>query len=102
MLTHVCEDICKTTNRTLWTLKQCRGLKLQPKEVFYPVSWSDFLMYFDPNKLNETLQMTQNSTTIHVWNDLSHGIWNKKDIKNAYQAIAEQKCPSVYNASEYF
>lgn len=102
MLTHVLEDICKTKDRTLWTREQCHGIKLQPKEVFYPVSWSDFMQYFEPADLNETLEKTKNSTVIHVWNDRSKNIWNKVGTTNAYQVIAKEKCPNVYNSSEYF
>lgn len=102
MLTHVLEHICKTKNRKLWTREQCQGIKLQPKEVFFPISWTEFMLYFEPTKVNEGLERSKNSTLVHVWNDRSASIWNKVGTNNAYQVIAEHKCPIVYTASEYF
>lgn len=102
MLTRACEQICGDTDRTLWTRDKCHGMTLHPKETFYPISWSDFMLYFDPDKLMEAIELTKTSSIIHVWNDRSKTIWNKIGTKNAYQVIAEQKCPSIYKASEYF
>lgn len=101
MLTRSFQKICKTTDRTQWTFDQCRGLRIQPKETFFPISWTDFMLYFDPEKLNETLQMTQNATLIHVWNDRSKSIWNPVGMKNAYQFLAEKNCPQIYESSKY-
>lgn len=102
LLTQICADICKTKDRTLWTRERCSGLKLQPKETFYPISWTDFLMYFGPIAREETLELAKNSTLIHVWNDRSSKIWNKIGINNAYQVAAEKNCPLVYESSVYF
>lgn len=102
MLTRVFEDICKTKNRKQWTRQQCNGLTLQPKEYFYPISWSDFMLYFDASKADQALNATKNAHVIHVWNDRSKSIWNRVGIKNAYQILAKQKCPAIYNSSEYF
>lgn len=102
MLTRICEEICGgIKNRTFWTQERCHGLKLQPKELFYPISWSNYTLYFEPDKLHEALVLTQKSTIIHVWNDRSKDIWNKIGTNNAYQFIAERKCPIVYRNSDY-
>lgn len=86
------------------TRDQCSGFLLHPKETFYPVSWSDWLLYFDANQTEHTLKLAMNSTAIHVWNDRSYNIWNKTggDNTNAYQQIAAEFCPDVYSASKYF
>lgn len=102
MLTRIFNDICSTDNRTLWTPNRCAGFKIYPKEIFYPISWSDYQEYFQPDKLNDTLKLTENATVIHVWNDLSKDIWNKIGINNAYQVIAERNCPLVYFESDNF
>lgn len=102
MLTRICEDICSTENRTLWTRSRCQGLTIHPKETFYPISWSNYTLYFEPDKLNEALKMIENATVIHVWNDRSKNIWNEVGINNAYQVVAEKHCPLVYFDSDYF
>lgn len=102
MLTRVFQQICKYVNRDQWNYEHCRGLRLQPKEVFYPISWTDFMMYFDTEKLNETLERTRNSTLIHVWNDRSKSIWNPVGTKNAYHVLAEKNCPRIYHSNKYF
>lgn len=102
ILTRIGEDICQTENRTRWNRERCRGLKLLPKEVFYPISWPNFEMYFDSHGVNETLELVEHSAAIHVWNDRSKNIWNKIGTNNAYQVIAQSKCPLVYSNSVYF
>ncbi|XP_031631936.1 lactosylceramide 4-alpha-galactosyltransferase-like [Contarinia nasturtii] len=102
MLTHILEEICSTPNRTLWTPNRCQGAKIQPKETFYPISWSNYTLYFEPEDLNKALKLCENSTVIHVWNDRSKDIWNKVGIENAYQVIAAKNCPLVYYDSEIF
>ncbi|XP_031639230.1 lactosylceramide 4-alpha-galactosyltransferase-like [Contarinia nasturtii] len=102
ILTQTCAEICKTDQRSLWTRRTCNGLELKSKENFHPIPWGDYMMYFDVGKLNETLELSMNSTIIHVWNDRSSHIWNKVGTNNAYQVIAAKNCPSVYESSEYF
>lgn len=60
------------------------------------------MLYFDPDKLNEALEITRNATLIHVWNDRSKSIWNRIGTKNAYQVLAEKHCPRIYQSSTYF
>lgn len=103
MMTRIFNDICSTENRTLWTQNQCNGFNIFPKEKFYPISWTDYIFYFQPEKRDEVLKLIENSTIIHVWNDRSKHIWNKKNgPKNAYQVTAERNCPFVYSESVLF
>lgn len=98
LLTRICEAICGTKDRHLWTRERCFGLNLQPKEQLYPISWSHYMLYFEPNKLDEALQLTRNATMIHVWNDLSRKIWNKIGTNNAYQVIAKKSDDTIPGA----
>lgn len=102
MLTRILEEICSTENRTLWTRRQCHGITIHPKETFYPISWSNYTLYFEPDKMDEVLKIIENATVIHVWNDRSKDIWNKIGGNNAYQVVAERNCPLVYFDSDYF
>lgn len=102
MLTRVCEKICNTEIRTNWTRERCAGLTFHPKETFYPISWSNYTLYFEPNDRDEALKLTKNATLVHVWNDRSKDIWNKIGTNNAYQVLAAKYCPVVYSECEYF
>lgn len=98
---HIFESICATKNRSQWTRKQCAGLTFYPKELFYPIPWTNYTMYFDTENLHETVKRMEKSTLIHVWNDKSRTIWHRIGTKNAYQFAAKHNCPHVYSASEY-
>lgn len=101
ILTRSLEEICLTTNRTLWTRKRCAGIKLHRKELFYPIQYTEIYQYFDPDELDEVLEIVKNATTIHIWNDQSKSAWGRVGVKNAYQVIAQRYCPQIYSNSEY-
>lgn len=102
ILTRICDDICDTNQRSKWTRQTCRGLELKPKENFHPLAWQHYMMYFDANKLNETMELVKNTAMVHVWNDRSRLVWNKVGTNNAYQVIGARNCPLVYGSSEFF
>lgn len=102
VLTKVLTEICSSEDRQQWTRERCFGLKLEPKESFYPVSWEDYYQYLDPEKLDEVLELAKNSILIHVWNDMSKKHWFKIGTRNAYQVIAHKNCPNVYRNSTVF
>lgn len=94
-----------------------------PKEAFYPIYYSKWELYFDADRLVESLKRTENSIVIHVWNKFSSIQPILKDFRNqtlikkyediltkskmklnpfgetAYAAIAKIKCPRVYATS---
>lgn len=100
--TRVCEKLCSTVDRTLWTRERCSGLRLLPKELVYPIEWGKFMLYLFPDNLEQVLELSKNSTIIHVWNDRSKKFWYKTGTNNAYQVIAEKNCPNVYKNCTYF
>lgn len=104
MLTKVLENICSLSarNRALWTRKRCAGIKLVPKETFYPVDWKNYHKIINTTTLNEVLESSKNSVLIHVWNHFSKQYWFKTGTKNAYHVIAEEKCPMIYANSTIF
>lgn len=66
--TRVLNQICDTTDRTLWTRERCSGLKLERKEVIYPVSWEHYYRYLHPWFSEHVLNATKSSVIAHVWN----------------------------------
>lgn len=104
VLTRVLEEICGTTDRSLWTRERCSGIKLEPKELIYPVTWSYYHRYLVPSFAKYVLNTIEEkkSVVIHVWNDKSKKHWFKTGTKSAHQIIAQRKCPASYRNSKYF
>lgn len=104
-LTKALENICRTTDRNLMTSERCEGFRLYARDLFYAVAWKDFDWFFNPEMTDHTLALVNNSSVIHVWNDVSKNRTVKIGDKAAYEVIARKYCPKVYNSRvsyEYF
>ncbi|XP_037044794.1 lactosylceramide 4-alpha-galactosyltransferase-like [Bradysia coprophila] len=105
VLTETLERLCETRDRKLMTREQCKGFRVYPRSVFYAVSWERWKLFFDVSMTNTTLQLTKNSTVIHVWNDMSKKIIVRIGSHTAYEVAAKINCPRVYETRlnfEYF
>ena len=102
IITRVMVDICATGNKTLWTRSRCHGATILPKERVMPLFYDDGPNYFLPEKLDETLNIVNHSTVIHVWNDKTKYWTYKVGTHNAYQVLAERHCPLVYFDTDSF
>lgn len=103
VITRVLQSICHVTKPPEMSKDDCLGFKVYPPTGFYAVPWPKWQMFFDPKKLNKTLEMTKESIVIHVWN--KHSIKRKLKVgsKVAYGLIAEKNCPKVYRScGDYF
>lgn len=103
VITRVLQSICHVNKPPEMTQDECLGFKVYPPNGFYAVPWPKWEMFFDPKKLNETLNMTKDSIVIHVWN--KHSIKRKLKVgtKAAYGLAAEMNCPLVYRScGDYF
>lgn len=78
--------------------ENCLGFKVYPPKGFYAVPWPKWDMFFDPEKLNKTIEMTKDSIIVHVWNN--HSIKRTLDVttKAAYNVIAKKNCPRVFSS----
>lgn len=102
ILDEIFEKFCATTNRSLWTREKCHGLKLQPKQIFYPISMEESGLYFDAAKSDEVQKLTQHSTLIHIPKNASNKTWKEIDENSAYKVISNVNCPQVYEDSQNF
>lgn len=87
------------------TREQCNGFRVYPKSAFYAISWSKWKWFFDATMTDRTLEMTKNSTVIHVWNDVSKNAKIKIGDRTAYEMAAKINCPKIYRSRvnhEYF
>lgn len=79
---------------------KCGPFNVLPQKAFYAIESSDWEMFFDPNATQQTLQATEDSIIVHVWNKKSaQQNIQKTTVKTAYEIIASKNCPKVYLAS---
>lgn len=104
ILSRVIGEICTIHNRAIWIRDKCAGLQLQPKEFVDPIPQEQNFYYYDPIKMEIAMRLTQNATLIHVTRDerLEEEMWQRIDMTNALQTIAERNCPQTYADSEHF
>ncbi|XP_055305844.1 lactosylceramide 4-alpha-galactosyltransferase-like [Sitodiplosis mosellana] len=123
VLTGTLLKICNVTEVSDMKPEICEGFNVMPKEVFYPIHYSEWERYFDADHLTESMEKIKQSIAIHVWNKLSLHQPILKDFKNstiikkygtmltksykalnpygetAYGAIAKMECPQAYGSS---
>lgn len=79
---------------------KCWGFKVFPRSTFYAVNSKSWQMFFNPNVTETVLQMIKDSVIVHVWNKHSaNKNIQKINRKTAYEVIASENCPKVYEAS---
>ncbi|XP_031632385.1 lactosylceramide 4-alpha-galactosyltransferase-like [Contarinia nasturtii] len=103
VITRTLKKICHVDEPLKMSPQKCLGFKVYAPNTFYAVPWPKWDLFFDVDKLNQTIEMTKNSIAIHVWNKHSSKRRLKVGTKAAYGLIAEKNCPKVYVSSgEYF
>lgn len=104
VLTRVLQQICGVKSPEQMKSSLCWGFHLMPRKKFYAVHYSNWKSFFDKKSTNSTLQNTEKSAIVHVWNKLSVGEKIKKsEERTAYEMIAMKQCPKVFEAcGEYF
>lgn len=82
------------------TAEKCNGFIVFPYYSFYAIQSNNWKMFFNTNDTEDTLRMTADSIIVHVWNKKSSNQRIKKGYtKSAYEVIASQNCPTVYQSS---
>lgn len=82
--------------------KDCQGFTVYPPEMFYPVPWWNWTMYFEERHLTEVLSMSEKSYAIHVWNKHSTNTLIPVNSKIPYAVIAKEHCPKVFAACDKY
>lgn len=79
-------------------------MKVFSKNEFYAIEYEIWDQFFEPQSTKFTLNATEHSSVIHLWNALSFGrIINKSEPKSAYEIVAAKNCPvSFQNSGQYF
>lgn len=87
------QDICRTPE-----LVHCTIFKAHEQSVFYPIFYGNWHNFFQPNATEDVIGKVINSKAVHMWNKLTA----KEPIRigeyTAYELLAQEFCPRVYNA----
>lgn len=79
--------------------ERCGDFKVFPREAFYAIPqlhWNDF---FEPKRLNATMQMVKDSMVVKFWDRFSRFSVLERDKKTALTQLAAMHCPFVYRSS---
>lgn len=79
----------------------CKGFTVFGPEVFCPISWFDWKLYFNENTSKETMSKLENSMGIHVWNRHSKHTDVIVGSKQPYGLIAQKYCPNIFSLAKY-
>ncbi|KAH8285816.1 hypothetical protein KR018_009490 [Drosophila ironensis] len=105
VITRVAQHICGTKDIALMQQdrKRCLGFRVFGRGAFYAIPWKQWQDFFEPDKMQETMERTRDSYVVHVWNKHSSKLPIKHGSSSAYAKYAEQNCPRAYKAAgEYF
>uniref|UniRef100_A0A1A9WK52 Gb3_synth domain-containing protein n=1 Tax=Glossina brevipalpis TaxID=37001 RepID=A0A1A9WK52_9MUSC len=101
VITHVACEICNSTNiRMMPYLKTCQGFHVHPYKIFYAISYPYWEDFFKPNMTQSVLKKLQQSYVAHFWNKLSADRNFTIGDGCAYDILAQENCPLVYNAEK--
>lgn len=101
LLTRILEnDVCHTVLAEM-TQEKCRGLEVFPPNEFYPVNWDNWTYFTNARFTKLVLEAVQNSSIVHLYNHFwRHTIIRKSKFRRtAYEVIAYNNCPKVFNES---
>lgn len=102
VITRTLQKLCRVEKTPLMSEQHCLGFKVFPKSAFYPIKWTEWRHYFDPNHLEEAMTMTNKSIAIHVWNKHSAKEKFRVGTLAAYGVIADKRCPKAFRSEGEF
>lgn len=106
LFTRVMQKICQVDNISKMEGKNCSGVQIHPAERFYPLLWGRELRYlFDPARKEQVLNQTRTNNVMghHFWYCISKKV-EKFTMRtgSAYDVIANQYCPLIYDQNLNF
>ena len=91
------KDFCHAATLDLSSLTpdRCLGIKVFPKEAFYPLHWKEWRLLFDTTATEEVLARSEAAYAVHTWGRETRGV-EVKGEGEAYFVLAKRNCPVVY------
>ncbi|XP_057653316.1 lactosylceramide 4-alpha-galactosyltransferase [Diorhabda carinulata] len=103
VITRLLKSVCNVELAKDMINKYCGGFTAYPSNVFYPVPWQKWKIYFDENSTEAVVNLAKDSIAIHVWNKHSELTRLPLSSDAPYIHFARKYCPRVIAAiDEYF
>ncbi|KAL5279635.1 hypothetical protein ACFFRR_003931 [Megaselia abdita] len=102
LITRVLRKVCNATDLREIPTERCRGFKVYSREMFWAVSYIKANSFFNESELNNLMQQTRNSYSIHVFNHMTKGLKQKIGAKTLYGVMSEEHCPITYSNADGF
>lgn len=83
------EKFCESWN--------CKGVRKLPKDLVFPINYSEWQKYFEPQSASSVLKRADSCLAAHLWNRLSSNRSVRTGDGCAYDILAQRHCPSVYD-----
>lgn len=80
---------------------KCKGFTVFSPEVFCPISWEDWRLYFDENNSDKVMLRLKDSVGIHVWNLHSKNTKVMVGSKQPYGLVAQKYCSKIFSLANY-
>ncbi|XP_016655925.1 lactosylceramide 4-alpha-galactosyltransferase-like, partial [Acyrthosiphon pisum] len=97
LITRTLKKICNTNLVPDMNKKKCKGFMVFGTEEFFPISWTDWRLYFNTNTSDEVMVKLKDSIGIHVWNFLSKDTAINIGSRQPYGLVAEKYCPIIFS-----
>ncbi|XP_037040179.1 lactosylceramide 4-alpha-galactosyltransferase-like isoform X2 [Bradysia coprophila] len=102
VITRVLQNICQTYNTVWMTRARCKGFTVFPMSKVYAINFNYWPMFFEDNFSELTMDLTNDSIVVHVWNKLSSDKRLPIGSQAAYTLLAAKYCPKVFKSSGDF
>jgi hypothetical protein len=66
------------------TREKCNGFLVYPPKECYEIDFTEGRKFFDEKDIDEVMNRTKDSYSVHFWNFMTKGIQLTKNSKSAY------------------
>ncbi|XP_006002888.2 lactosylceramide 4-alpha-galactosyltransferase, partial [Latimeria chalumnae] len=100
LVTRVLKKWCGLRSITQTT--GCKGVRVLPREAFYPIPWQDWKKYFQVISSSELRELQRSTYALHVWNKKSQGTKFQVGSKTLLDQVYSKHCPSTYGLMKMY
>ncbi|XP_076341917.1 lactosylceramide 4-alpha-galactosyltransferase-like isoform X1 [Tachypleus tridentatus] len=97
LLTRVIQETCGKENKYFAPGFTCYGVYLFPVPAFYPIHFSQFRLFSDPNVSESFKEIWNDSYMVHIWNNQFPRKQFKPGDESPMDHLYKDNCPITYS-----
>lgn len=78
------------------TIENCKNFQVYSQLMFSSIQWFEHKVFFYTRYTELILKRVENSVGVHLWNNLSQHIKNRKG--STFDRLIQEYCPLSYNS----